>query len=277
MRQFLGLTALFLKQLVRRKSLWAVVAVVGAMLLVGYLVQKQMDEALRDGVRYDVATRRAASTLDAFASQIRGFSVALVLLVSALVAPAARKDGTAQFLLSLSVGRYRLAAAQFAALSAFLSAVVFVIHAGYVFAARDLGVTSPAQIGLAWATLLGPLGLAAAVVFSLSLSRPAMVVYAVLIAVPYVALPLAEAATNEWPQRAPFWAPRLVDGLEFLFPKTESVILWPRLGLDPGSGEPPVSRWGWTLAQHGLACTFWIALGLWLYRGHDLGSRTPTK
>jgi hypothetical protein len=25
------------------------------------------------------------------------------------------------------------------------------------------------------------------------------------------------------------------------------------------------------------ACAFWVAIGFWMYRRHDFGSRTPTK
>jgi hypothetical protein len=277
MQQLTTLTTLFLKQLVRRRSLWILVAVLGVMLLVSYFVQKQIDNMMQEGARYEIATRSAASTLNNYAAQIRGFTIAFVLLVSALIAPAARKDGTAQFLLSLSIGRYQLAAAQFAALSAFLVATVFVIHGGYVYAGYPIGAVSPTQALAGWVMLLGPLWLAAAVIFSTSLSRPAMAVYGLLIVAPYLAIPLAESSFDEWSAHVPVWLSRLVDGLELLFPKAENVILWPRLGLDVRPDASPAPRWGWYLAQHLFASAFWIALGLWRYRHHDLGSRLPTK
>ena len=277
MGQFISLTGLFLKQLLRRKSLWIVVAVVGAMALVNYLVYKQLQDALGQGASYDVATRRATSVLTGFAGQIRGLSVALVLLVSALVAPAARKDGTAQFVLCLSVDRHRLAAAQFAALSGFVVPAVLVLHCGYVLAASRLGAMSAVEMLAAWWALLAPLWLASLVVFSLSLSRGAITVYGILIGVPYLLLPLVGAAIGEWHALVPMTVTRLVDNVGLLFPKPEDMIVWPHLNLDVRSAEPPFPRWSWELAHHGLASGFWIALGLWRYRGLDLGSRTPTK
>jgi hypothetical protein len=277
MGQFTSLTVLFLKQLLRRKSLWIVVAVFGAMALVNYVVYKQMQDALGQGASYDLATRQATSALAGFAAQIRGFSIALVLLVSALVAPAARKDGTAQFVLCLSVDRYRLAAAQFAALSGFVVPAVLVIHGGYALAASRLGAMSSMELLTAWSALLAPLLLASLVVFSLSLSRGAIAVYGVLIGVPYLLLPLLGGAIGEWHAYLPLQTTRLVDNLSLLFPKPEDIVVWPHLGFEVHSTEPPFPRWGWELAHHGFASAFWIALGFWRYRNLDLGSRTPSK
>jgi ABC-type transport system involved in multi-copper enzyme maturation permease subunit len=277
MGQFTSLTVLFLKQLLRRKSLWIVVAVFGAMALVNYVVYKQMQDALGQGASYDVATRQATSALTGFAGQIRGFSIALVLLVSALVAPAARKDGTAQFVLCLSVDRFRLAAAQFAALSAFVVAAVLVVHGGYVLAASRLGAMSTMELLAAWSTLLAPLLLASLVVFSLSLSSGAITVYGVLIGMPYLLLPLLGGVIGQSHAHLPMAMTRLIDNVRLLFPKAEDMIVWPHLGLDVQATEPPFPRWAWDLAHHGFASAFWIALGLWRYRSLDLGSRTSTK
>jgi hypothetical protein len=105
MRQYLTLVRLFWQQLIRRKSLWIVMAVVGVALLVNYTIQSEMKAMLEDGVRYDIATRRAAASLESYAGQIRMGSVFLVLAIAALVAPPARRDGTTQFVLTLSVSR----------------------------------------------------------------------------------------------------------------------------------------------------------------------------
>ena len=51
MRQYLTLMRLFWQQLIRRKSLWIVMAVMGAALLVNYTIQSQMKTMLEQGVR----------------------------------------------------------------------------------------------------------------------------------------------------------------------------------------------------------------------------------
>ena len=99
-----------------------------------------MKKAIGRGVSFDIVTKQAASALQAFAGQIRSYSVFLILIVSALVAPASRKDGTTQFVLTLSVNRLRLALSQYTALSVLVLATVIIVHIGYVIAARKLGI-----------------------------------------------------------------------------------------------------------------------------------------
>src|SRR5262245_41478520 len=157
MRQYLNLVRLFWQQLVRRRSLWALVALAGLVLLINTQIFSQVEELVASGVRYDVATHRAAEALDSAASQIQEGLVMLALIVGSLMAPGSRKDGTTQFVLTLSVSRLRLALAQFGALAMFIFLGTAVVHVGYVVAAQRLGVLQIPEALFAWIFLLVPL------------------------------------------------------------------------------------------------------------------------
>jgi len=279
-RQYRSLVWLFWQQLIRRKSFWIVVALAGVVLLINFAIASQMKGMLQEGVRYDIATRRAAAALDSYADQIREWSVVLVLVVGALVAPPSRRDGTTQFVLTLSVSRRRLALAQFGALGLFVLIGTLVIHAGYVVAAYRLGVLRAPEAAVSWLFLLVPLMVWAAVSFSLSLTRPALLVYAILLGVPYLLLPVLAAFIGSWNPKSPeiirLLASRVVDNWGLLFPKVATLIAWPKASL-PTPARPPWPAWTWE-ALHALsASAFWVVIGFWTYRRHDFGSRTPVK
>jgi hypothetical protein len=281
MRQYLTLVRLFWRHLVRRKSLWIVIGIVGVVLLVNTMVQSQMKEMLQEGVRYDIATRRAAAVLDSYADQIRQGAVMLVLVVGALIAPSSRKDGTTQFVLTLSVTRLRLAAAQFGALAIFVLLGTLVVHVGYAIAAHRLGILHPAEAMLAWVSFFALLLVIAAASFALSLTRPSVVVYAILAGVPYLLLPLLATFANDWssphlPAVLRLAAVRTIENVGLLFPKIEALIVWPRLAwLTPE--RPPYPSWRLEALHELSAAALWVVIGLWAYRRHDFGSRIPTK
>jgi hypothetical protein len=281
MRQYLVLVRLFWQQLIRRKSLWIVMALVGVVLLINGAIQSEMKEMVEQGVRYDIATRRAAASLERYAEQIRQGAIVLALVVGALVAPPSRRDGTTQFVLTLSVSRARLALAQYGALATFILAGTLVVHAGYMAAAYHVGVMRVSEALLAWPSLLAPSLLVAAASFSLSLTRPALLVYGILLGIPYLALPVVEMFVGSWKQQNVFLLVRLfsarwIDNLDLLFPRLAPLVIWPKLAL-PTPERPPFPAWGLE-ALHALAATaFWVVIGLWAYRRHDFGSRIPTK
>lgn len=280
MRQYLTLVRLFWQQLIRRKSLWIVMAVAGVILLINAAIQSQMQSMIEQGIRYDIATRRAVAALENYADQIREGAVILVLVVAALVAPPSRKDGTTQFVLTLSVSRRRLALAQFGALALFILLGTLIVHVGYMVAAYKLGVLRASEALLAWPLFLGPLLLIGAVSFSLSLSRPALVVYGLLLGVPYMVVPLLAAFVGSWKTTVPvvlrLLAGRSIDNLGLLFPKVAPLIAWPRLVL-PTPERPPLPAWGLEAGLCLAGSALWIVSGLWAYRRYDFGSRLPTK
>ena len=280
MRRFGSLVRLFWQHLIRRKSLWVVVALVAAVMLINATIQSQMKDMLEDGVRYDIATRRAAATLDRYAEQLRQAAVMLVVVVAALIAPASRKEGTTQFVLTLSVSRLRLAAAQFAALAVFIFLGIVVVHAGYSMAAHRLGILSAPQALLGWAVFLAPLLLLASASFALSLTRPALVVYAILLGVPNLALPLLGAFVASWSVRVPellrFFSARALDNAGLLFPKIDTLVVWPRLWFAVPE-RPPYPAWGLEVLHQVAVVGLWVTIGLWAYRRHEFGSRIPLK
>jgi hypothetical protein len=278
--QLRSLVWLFWQQLIRRKSLWIVVALAGVVLLINFMIAAQMKGMLEQGIRYDIATRKAVAALDSYAGQVRQWSVVLVLVVGALVAPPARKDGTTQFVLTLSVSRRRLALAQFGALALFIVAGTLVVHAGFAVASYRLGVLSLREASVSWLFLLVPLLIWATTSFSLSLTRPALLVYAILLGIPYLLLPLLTAFIGSWntkvPEAARLLASRVVDNWSLLFPGVATLIVWPRAVL-PAAVRPPWPAWPWEALHAVAAIGFWVVIGLWTYRRYDFGSRTPTK
>jgi len=281
MGQYGTLVRLFWRHLVRRKSLWVVIAIVGVVLLINGVIQSQMKGMLENGVRYDIATRRAAAALDTYAEQIRQAAVMLVLVVAALIAPSARKDGTTQFVLTLSVSRLRLAAAQFGALALFVLLGTIVIQAGYSIAAGRLGILRPGEAAFAWIFFFVLLLLIAATSFALSLTRPALVVYAILLGVPHLLLPLLTTFANDWestrvPAAVRLAAARTIENVGLLFPKLAALIVWPRLTWATPA-RPPYPSWRLEALHELVAAALWVVIGLWSYRRYDFGSRTPMK
>ncbi len=280
MRQYFELVRLFWQQLIRRKSLWLVMALVGFILLVNFTIQSQMKTMTEQGVRYDIATRRAAASLENYAGQIRQGAVLLVLIVAALVAPGSRKDGTTQFVLTLSVNRLRLALAQFGALAIFILLGTLVVHVGYMVAAYHLGILQVPDALFAWLVLFVPLLLLASASFAVSLTRPALVVYALLLGIPQLLLPLLESAFGELKTTVPeilrLGPARFIDNLPLLFPSVTELIVWPRLAL-PTPERPPFPEWGLETLHTLAAIALWVVLGLWAYRRYDFGSRSLTK
>jgi hypothetical protein len=279
-RQYRSLVRLFWQQLIRRKSLWIVVALAGVVLLMNFMVASQMKVMLEQGIRYDIATRKAAAALDSYAAQIRQWSVVLVLVVGALVAPPSRRDGTTQFVLTLSVSRRRLALAQFGALGLFIIVGTLVVHAGFAAAAYRLGVLQVREASISWLFLFVPLLLWATTSFSLSLTRPALLVYAVLLGIPYLLLPLLSAFIGSWTTKVPeivrLAASRIVDNWGLLYPEVATFIIWPRAS-STTPARPPWPAWPLETMHVLAAIAFWVVIGLWMYRRHDFGSRTPTK
>lgn len=280
MRRYFTLVRLFWQHLIRRKSLWVVIALVGVVMLINAVIQSQMKGMLDQGVRYDIATRRASAALESYAQQIRQGAELLVLIVGALIAPASRKEGTSQFVLTLSISRFQLALAQFGALVLFILLGALVVHVGYSVAAYRLGILRVSEALFGWAVFLVPLLLLAAASFSLSLTRPALLVYVILLGVPYLAVPLLTAFIESWSTRVPeairLVSARMVDNVGLLFPNVGPLITWPKLWFDTPA-RPPYPAWGWESFHELSAVALWVLVGLWAYRRYDFGSRIPMK
>ena len=180
----------------------------------------------------------------------------------------------------MSVSRRRLALAQFGALGLFIIAGTLVVHAGFVAAAYRLGVLQVREASISWLFLLVPLLLWATTSFSLSLTRPALLVYAILLGIPYLLLPLLSAFIGSWSTKVPdlvrLAASRIVDNWSLLYPEVATFIIWPR-ATPPTPARPPWPAWHWETMHVLAAIAFWVVIGLWTYRRHDFGSRTPTK
>lgn len=282
MRQFLSLVGLFLQQFIRRKSLWVLLAIAAGAVLLNFRIASEMNQMLGQGVRYDIVTHKAAGLLDSWLAEVRGILLTAALIVGAMVAPASRRDGTTQFLLMLSVGRLRLALAQFAALAACITIATLLVHAGYQYAAVRVGIFQPAEAWLAWLPLLVILLALAATSFALSLTRSFVVVYGLLRGIPDLLLPLLQAmvalaSRQEYlPDGVLTPMAHALENAAQLFPRLDELVAWPHLFV-PVAERPPFPALG-VEAIHSLAAVaLWIVLGLWAYRRYDFGSRLPTK
>ena len=274
MTGFGSLVKMFVRDLVRRRFLWLLVAMTLAMVSLAYATSRTMEDSIGNGETWEMATRRASSQLDTFASWIRPWLVFAVALFAAQVAPESRRNGTTQFVLSLGVRRPVLAAAQFVALALVLGSGVLIVHAGFVVAGVRAGHMSFAEVSVAWFTLLAPLLATAACVFAVSLTASTLETYLVFVVVPLLAsiLPTVHVV----PQAVPPAFVRALENVRLLLPDPVELMTWPRLTFGAADGAPlPECRW--LVAQAAAAVAFWTLFGLWLQGRHDFGSRTAAR
>src|SRR5262249_18325199 len=157
------------------------------------------------------------------------------------------KEGTAQFVLTLSVSRSKMALAQFGALGVFILLGTLVAHVGYCVAAYRLGILRPAEALLAWVAFFTALLVVAAARYALSLPRPAPAVYAILFGIPSLAVPVLGAFVNDWgsariPVALRLACARTIENVGLLFPKVDAIVIWPRLAWVTPE-RPPYPSW----------------------------------
>jgi ABC-type transport system involved in multi-copper enzyme maturation permease subunit len=272
---FGALVRIFLRDLVRRRLLWALIFITAAAMAIIYWTTQVMEEAVGNGESWDIATRRAASQLDNLVSLLRPWLGFVVVLFAAQVAPESRRNGTTQFVLSLGVRRNVLAAAQYVAMAIMLAAAIGILHTGFSVAGVKTGYLNGQEIALSWIALLVPSLAMAASVFALSLTASAFETYLVFLGVP-VFTRILPGAIGGFPKAFPLPLVRGIQNLGLLFPEFDELVLWPRLSFGGGMAAPH-PQWHWALAHTMAAVAFWVVLGVWLQRRHDFGSRTALK
>lgn len=277
MHRVVPLVKIFLQQMIRSKALWIMSGILALMILLNFYYQNQMREWLQEGMTYDMATQKAASNLKQLANDICEFSILFILIISALVAPASRKNGTAQFVLGMQISRFQLALSQFWALSVFIAAAVIIIHLGFGIAALHVNYIGLAELLFGWLPFLLILLITSAAVFSLSLSFSSIMVYIIIYGVPYVLLSLLEALIQWKGQWVPVAIARLIDNIGLLFPDLRMLIFWPHLFPETAVTDPPYPIWHWPILNFLFAAGFWIALGYYFYRNYNIGSRQSLK
>ena len=277
MRPFLSLVNIIVRQMLRSKALWIIIGIFAIMAMVYFYNQSQFNRLLDEGISYDMATQQASGMLDRLARQIRGFSMIFVILISALVAPESRKNGTTQFVLSMQVSRLRLGIAQFIALSLFIAAAVFIIHIGFSIFAIQVDYFSLWEFFFSWFFLLVPLLLTAAVSFTLSLAFSSIIVYLIIFGIPSVLLNILNELIGWKDKEAPLFLVQLIDNISLLFPEPESLIFWPFMGPDISVSGPPYPIWIWSILNAIFVVCFWLLLAYAFYRNFNIGSRRPLK
>ncbi|MBX3189666.1 MAG: hypothetical protein KF819_21760 [Labilithrix sp.] len=270
-----ALLSLFLRDLVRRRMLWAIVLVTLAVLALNYGIRRTMESALGEGASWDMATRRATSNLEQLAAQARRWLPVSTVLLAAVVAPESRRNGTTQFALSCGVRREAIAAAQFLAFAIIDGLVVAIVHVGFAIPGITTGAISASEVALAWVGLLVPILALGAAVFAFSLTATAFETYLLFLGVPFAVQTIPALIRG-----LPRWLPRPVvtgiDNVSLLFPEIDAIIPWPHLSYGRLDGLPH-PQWQWPVAHQCAVIAFWLVLGLWRYRRHDFGSRTAVK
>lgn len=278
MNSFRTLVKLFLLQMRQSKALWIICGIMIVTILFYVYTQSQVKAWMDNGLSYDMATRQASGKLNELATGIKNYTVVFVFVISALVAPTSRKNGTSQFVLSFQVSRMTLALAQFLALAIFILAAVLIIHLGFGIMAFRLGHIGLMDLLFGWITLLVPALTVAAASFSLSLSLSPITVYLILLGIPSLVISLAESfftsAMGGW---VPVFLARLVDNIALLFPNPGSLMFWPYLGPDVTVSAPPFPVWSWSFYNILFATIFWVSLGYYFYRSLNIGSRQVLK
>ena len=277
MRPFFSLVNIFVRQMLRSKALWIIIAIFAIMALEYFSNQSRFNRMIDEGVSYDMATQQASGRLNRSAGQIRDFSTVFVILISALLAPASRKNGTTQFVLSMQVSRLRLGIAQFVALSLFIIVAVFIIHIGFCIFAVSVGYIDLWEFFLSWVFLLVPLLLTAAVSFSLSLAFSSIIVYLIIFGIPSVLLDLLSSLIMRNDKEAPLFIVQMIDNIYLLFPNPQSLVFWPFMGPNVSVTDPPYPVWTWTILNSILVVCFWLSLAYAFYRNYNIGSRRPLK
>ena len=275
MTSFSALVRLFIRDLIRRRLLWALVIVLIGAAAVNYWTVSTMMSAMEQGESYDIATRRAAQNLDQLAAFIRSWLYFAVVLLGAQVAPESRRNGTTQFVLSLGVSRDKLAAAQLCALALLISVGTIVLHTGFAIASLRAEAMSPTDAALAWVGLLVPLLLASAAVFAVSLSWSSIETYLLFLGVPFLTQTLPDYLSG-LTRGMPVLISRMLENIGLLVPWFNDLTAWPRLSFTE-TLAPPHPEWRWYAAHAVCAVAFWIFFGLWRHRHHDFGSRTAVK
>jgi hypothetical protein len=275
MTGFGALVAMFLRDLLRRRLFWALVILTVAILGINYWTAHVMEDAMGTGETFDIASRRAASRLQGLSSFLRGWIPFVVTLLSAQVAPEARKNGTTQFVLSVGVRREVLAGAQLAALFILIGSALGILHVGFAAAGLKTGYLGPRDVVLGWISLVVPMLALATSVFALSLTASAIETYLAFIGVPLLVRTLP-AQVHGFPRTFPRALVHAIENISLLFPEPETLVTWPLASFGASTGEPRPHVF-WPAAHLVAIVAFWLTLGLWLQRRHDFGSRTALK
>ncbi len=277
MYNFPILVKIFFKQLIRSKALWIISGLLLVMVLLIFFYESNMQEWLGSGMTYDMATGKASNQLKNLSNSIVSYSILFIIIISALIAPGSRKNGTTQFVLCMQVSRLKLALAQFSALSIFVCIATLIIHIGFAITAIKVSLIGFPELFLAWIPFLATLLVASAISFSLSTGFSTIATYIILFGIPKILLPLIQELMVWKGQWIPVPVARLFDNLAMLFPDPKNIIFWPFLSPQMDIISPPYPLWTWCLLNYSFGALFWILVGFYCYSGNNIGSRQVLK
>lgn len=266
------LIGLFLRDMLHRRYIYLVIIptiLFGLYLAVYFL-------ALDEKEQEEINPALMSQALNELADQSRSIMVFLAFFAAATAAPASRKNGTLQFVLSLGASRMKLALAQLIALSIFLFSFVFVLQVGFFITGFGADYLSLLELATGWILLWPVIILAGLPIFALSLTRNAAESLGLYLGVNYLALAL-HAMGHFLGKDFPAWAKPPLENILLLFPDYSQFIFWPHF--------PDAERIGVRLGDHPslmathllLVTAFWVILGLFFYHRHNFGTRPETK
>lgn len=266
------LVELFLRDMLHRRYIFLLIVptvLFGLYLVVYFLAMNQQEQEA-------LGTQEMCEGLNYLADQTRQIIMLLAMVAAASVAPASRKNGTLQFVLSLGASRLKMALAQFLALTVFLFSFVLVLQVCFYIAGFGAGCLTLFELLTGWTLLWLPIVIGGLAVFSLSLTRNAMESLGIYLGIHYLLLAL-HAIGYYTKDRFPAWLMTLTENALLLFPNYHDFIFWPHFpghdALRARLGEHPA-----LIGVHlVLAAAFWIVLGLYLYHRGNFGTRTETK
>jgi ABC-type transport system involved in multi-copper enzyme maturation permease subunit len=268
-----SLVSLFLRDLIRRRTLWVLATILAGVVAFNLYISDQTQQFEQANRVASTVGPQLAGSFTQLAEAIHYFVLLFVSLLALLVAPESRRNGTTQFLLTLPISRGRIARAQLAAIAILIGASVLILHVGIGYGGWRIGAMSATELWLSWIPLLVMCLLQALPVFALSTSMSATATLIIILVVPILLAVTANAlaAFRSIDATLPI---RLIEHARFLFPDLSSLLAWPRVWLSYQVGDVPATSLRLLFVHQLCAVAFWTLAGLLRYRRYEFGSRT---
>jgi len=268
-----ALVGLFVRDLVRRRLLWVLTSIFAGVLAFNYYVTNQQQTLIEQGATPEQTTAAIAAAFEAVTRLLAAIVLPFATSLAVLVAPESRRSGATQFLLSVPVSRGRVAASQYGAVALLLAGVVAIMHVGLGYPAWRAGVMSGFELLVSWAPLLAVVLIQAAMVVALSTALSTSVTLITVLLVPFL-LWLGTRVLISLGGVDATLVIRLCEHAQFVFPHLGNALVWPRPFPVYDTGAVPRASALLSVAHEVASVSFWILLGLFLYRRSDVGTRT---
>src|SRR5262245_9475141 len=253
--------------------LWILLVVLGGALAFNYYAIDRTVALDVRGASEEEARSVLQAAFDELADGFRSLLVPFVTLISVLVAPEARRNGTTQFLLSVPISRSQVAVGQFAALSGLLVAALLIAHLGMAYPGWRFGAVRGLEMALSWVPVLAVALAQALAVFLLSSTCSTVITLVIVLIAPWL-FRLATETLLSLGNEGLTLPIRVCEHALFLFPQLDQLVIWPRLWPTLGGVDVPSASLALIALHEVCSIGFWSLLGVLLYRRFNFGSRT---